>query len=200
MRLHHLVKGSAVVVFAIGVSAATAQQDKMLRPPQAAEAIIYRDGGYQGPAVNVSRAEPDLGLAFRINSIRVRSGSWQVCEKTNYRGNCRTIDRDSPLLGLRGIQVQSMRPTGGGNGSWPGGEQGSNPNLRGMAAQFFAAPAMRGYRVEACTTGSATADCAKRNAAQFCSSMGWRTSARQAMETVRGRVYLADVLCSNTGT
>jgi hypothetical protein len=29
--------------------------------------------------------------------------------------------------------------------------------------------------------------------------MRWRSAAREAMETVRGRVYLADVLCSNTG-
>lgn len=199
MRIRDVAKGGVAVFVAVGVSGATAQQDKMLRPPEAAEAIIYRDAGYKGPAVNVSRAEANLGLAFRINSIRVTSGRWQVCEKANYRGTCRTFDRDMPLLGLRGIKVQSMRPEGGNGGTLPGGEQGSNPNLRGMAAQFYAAPALRGYRVEACATGSATASCAQRSAAQFCSSMGWRTSSRQAMETVRGRVYLADVLCSNTG-
>lgn len=186
---------------AAGVTVAIAQDDKMLRPPMQPEAIIYRDAGYKGPAVNVTQAQSNLGLAFRINAIRVRSGEWQLCERPNFAGNCRVFDKDTALLGLRGIEVQSMRPLGWGSGG--GGQQpvepGRNPNLRGMAAQFFAAPATRGYRVEACEYGSATQSCAKRTADRFCADMGWRASARQALETVRGRVYLADVLCSNTG-
>jgi len=184
-----------------GIAAAAAQQDKMWRPDTPAEAIIYRDAGYQGPAVNISRPEANLGLAWRVGSIRVRSGQWQLCERTNYRGNCRTVDADRPVLGrpLRGIVVQSMRPLGGSGGGSGSYEPGRNPSLRGMAAEFYPAPARGGYRVLACPSGSATAACAERNAAQFCSAMGWRRSVRQGMETVRGRVYLADVLCSNTG-
>lgn len=200
MVSRRFAQAGGVLVALAGVTAVSAQDDRMLRPPETAEAIIYRDAGYKGPAVNVSRAEPDLDLSFRVNAIRVRSGTWQVCERPDYRGTCRSFNRDTPLLAIRGMAVQSMRPEGGGGGSLPGGEQGSNPNLRGMAAQFYPAPALRGYRVEACTTGSATANCAKRTAIEFCTSMGWRTSARQMMETVRGRAYLADVLCSNTGT
>jgi hypothetical protein len=186
---------------AAGVSVAAAQDDRMMRPPMRAEAIIYRDAGYKGPAVNVSEPQPDLGLSFNVNSVRVRSGEWQLCERTNYRGNCRVVDRDTPLFNLRGIEVQSMRPTGwggGGGGGSQSGEPGRNPSLRGMAAEFYPAPAVRGYRVLACEYGSATTACAKRSADQFCSSMGWRTAARQSMETVRRQVYLADVLCSNT--
>lgn len=194
-------QAGGVLVALAGVTAVSAQDDRMLRPPETAEAIIYRDAGYKGPAVNVSRAEPDLDLSFRVNAIRVRSGTWQVCERPDYRGTCRSFNRDTPLIAIRGMVVQSMRPEGGnsGGGTWPGGEPGNNPSLRGMAAQFYPAPAQRGMRVEACVRGNATAECAQRSAAQFCREMGWRTSARQMMETVRGRVYLADVLCSNTG-
>jgi len=199
LQRYALVAGGLLA--AAGVTVAAAQDDRMLRPPAQAEAIIYRDANYKGPAVNVSRAEPDLGLAWRVNAVRVTSGEWQLCERRNYGGNCRTISRDTPILGLRGIEVQSMRPMGwGGGGGGRPGEPGRNPSLRGMAAEFYSAPAMNGYRVEACETGNATAFCARRSAEQFCSSMGWRTAARQAIETVRGRAYLADVLCSNTGT
>ncbi|MFN3863297.1 MAG: beta/gamma crystallin-related protein [Erythrobacter sp.] len=181
-----------------GVTAVAAQDDKMLRPEPQPEAIIYRDAGYQGPAVNVSQPQPNLGLAWRVGSIRVRAGRWQVCERANYRGDCQTIATDRPVLGrpLRGIAVQSMRPLG-----WnpPSGEPGRNPSLRGMAAEFYSAPARGGFRVQACSSGGATATCAARTADQFCSAMGWRHAVRQGMETVRGRVYLADVLCSNTG-
>lgn len=82
----------------------------------------------------------------------------------------------------------------------PGGEPGDNPSLRGMAARFFPRPAVSGFRVPAaaCATQSVTGACTS-SAQQFCRKMGWRTAARQAMETVRGEAYLADVLCSNTG-
>lgn len=192
-----MMKAAAVGALAlVGVSVVAAQEDRMWRPEPPPEAIIYRDAGYQGPAVNVSEPQPNLGLAWKVNSIRVRSGRWQMCERTNYRGDCRTVDRDSPILGrpLQGIAVQSMRPLGYN----PPGEPGNNPSLRGMASQFYPAPARGGYRVLACPSGNATAGCAERNAKAFCSAMGWRRSARQMMETVRGRVYLADVVCTNS--
>lgn len=192
-----MMKAAAVGALAlVGVSVVAAQEDRMWRPEPQPEAIIYRDSGYQGPAVNVSEPQPNLGLAWNVKSIRVRSGRWQLCERTNYRGDCRTVDRDSPMLGrpMRGMAVQSMRPLGYN----PPGEPGNNPSLRGMASQFYPAPARGGYRVLACPSGNATASCAERNAQAFCSAMGWRRSTRQMMETVRGRVYLADVVCTNS--
>lgn len=179
----------------------TAQEDRMWRPPVQPEAIIYRDAGYSGPAVNVSSANPDMGLAWRVNSIRVRSGTWELCERTRFRGPCRTFNADTPRIGrYGGVVVQSLRPVGGGGGPLPLPlEPGNNESLRGMAAQFYPAPARNGYRVLACDFASATSACAQQSAQSFCTSMGWRMTVRQAMETVRGRTYLADVLCSNTG-
>jgi hypothetical protein len=167
-----------------------------------AEATVYRDAGYNGPAVTATRAEPNMGLSWRVQSVRVRSGRWELCEEPVYRGDCWTVDRDTPLFGpaFKGRRVLSMRPIGGNGGSggnWGNPEPGRNPSLRGMASEFYPAPAQRGYRVLACPTGSATANCAERTANQFCTAMGWRRSARQTLETVRQRVYLADVLCTN---
>lgn len=195
---------AALGLTALGVGLAmaqplVAQEDRMWRPPAEPEAVIYRDAGYSGPAVNVSSDNSNMGLAWRVNSIRVKSGSWQLCERTNYRGACRTITADTPRISrYGGIVVQSLRPIGFRPTPDPL-EPGNNPSLRGMAAQFYPAPAMNNYRVLACRSGAATANCAQQTARSFCSSMGWRTATRQAMETVRGRVYLADVLCSNTG-
>lgn len=190
----------ALAAAAAALVPASAQEDRMARPEP--EAIIYRDAGYRGPAVNVTREQPDMGLAWPVNSIRVRAGRWELCERTNFRGQCRTLDADVPMLGnlLRGITVQSLRPVGGGGGGGGGGTvPGNNPSLRGMAAEFYTQPALDGRRVLACERGNATANCAANTADEFCETMGWTGSASQAMETVSGRVYLADVLCSRTG-
>ena len=51
----------------------------------------------------------------------------------------------------------------------------------------------------ACARGSAAANCAAQTADNWCRSIGWNGSAREHMETVGGRVYLADVLCVRSG-
>lgn len=202
-----MLKASVMILGAVSLvltlPSAAAQQDKMLRPvpvPETSEAIIYRDANYRGPAVSVREARPDLGLAWQIKSIRVKSGSWQLCEKRNYGGTCRVVARDTPQFSSSrsGITVQSMRPLVGPSLGQPL-VPGNNRSLRGMAAEFYPQPARNGYRVLACPSGNATANCAAQSAERFCSAMGWRRASRQALETVRERVYLADVLCSNTG-
>jgi hypothetical protein len=201
--MRHVVRRKILLPITVGAIAVVGlaqpglgQDDRMARP----EAIIYRDAGYNGPAVNVTQPQPNMGLAWRVNSIRVVNGRWELCERTNFRGTCRSYDADNAMLGniLRGVTVQSMRPLGGSGGGGPEAP-GNNPSLRGMAAEFYPAPAQNGRRVLACGQGSATANCAADTADRFCASLGWTASARESMETVNRRVYLADVLCSRTG-
>jgi len=172
------------------------------------EATIYRDANYQGPAVAMSRADPDLRLAWPVLSIRVTRGAWQLCSEPNYRGQCVTLTQSRPLLSGsfgRGNVLRSIRPLGTDPYPGPGGPggpgQGGNvgPSLRGMAAEFFPRPADRQGRLLACQRGSATASCAARTADDFCRREGWTGAARQALETENRRVYLADVLCTRTG-
>ena len=193
--------GAAAAALGGGWLVASAQtpEERLYRP---AEATIYRDAGYRGPAMFIGEAKPNLGLAWPVNAIRVTRGRWELCEKTRYRGNCRTVDRDTPMLGtvLRGITVQSMRPAGtGGGGGWNPNPPANGQTARGSFAEFHTQPGTGGYRVLACTSGSATANCAARTADTWCRSIGWNGSAREHMETVSGRVYLADVLCVRSG-
>lgn len=64
-------------------------------------------------------------------------------------------------------------------------------SLRGMAAEFFPAPAERGGRVLSCVSGAAA--CAQDSARRFWGARGWPAVGQ---ETVGGRNYLADVLCT----
>ena len=182
----------------LATSSAQQPEDRMLRPP---EATIYRDAAYKGPAVFIGEAKPNLGLAWPVNSVRVASGRWELCEKARYRGNCRTVDRDTPMLNniLRGLTIQSIRPIGGGGGGWNPNPPANDQSTRGNFVEFHTQPATNGYRVSACTSGSATANCAARTADTWCRSIGWNGSAREHMETVSGREYLADVLCVRSG-
>ena len=176
-----------------GIPAGQAQDDKMARP---AEATIYRDANYRGPAIFVSQPNPDLGLAWPVNSIRVNSGTWELCERPNFRGPCRTIDRSTPVLlsQSRGATVQSIRPAGQGGGSFIGVEARDRVTT-GAFAEFHTEPAARGYRIPACPVGRATASCAARTADSYCRTIGWNGSAREHLQTVGRVVFLADVLC-----
>ena len=195
------ILAAAAVSIGAGVlatSSAQPPQDKMYRPP---EATIYRDAAYKGPAVFIGEAKPDLGLACPVNSVRVANGRWELCEKTRYRGGCRIVDRDTPLLGnvLRGINIQSIRPLGAGGGGWNPNPPANDQVARGNFAEFHTQPATGNYRVLACANGSSTANCAARTADTWCRSIGWNGSAREHMETVAGREYLADTLCVRSG-
>ena len=182
---------------AFSYSSAQPPDERLYRPP---EATIYRDAAYKGPAVFIGEAKPNLGLSWPVNSVRVKSGRWELCDRTRYRGNCRTVERDTPMLGniLRGIKIQSIRPVGSGGG-WNPGPVANDQVARGNFAEFHTQPATANYRVLACQSGSATAACAARTADTWCRSIGWNGSAREHMETVSGRVYLADVLCVRSG-
>ncbi len=170
------------------------QQDERFRPPPGGgglEAIVHRDTFFGGPFLSVQAAQPNLNLAWDARSIRVRSGEWQICTGRNYTGRCNTIDRDQPTLSPQFRSIQSMRPTGG----WG---TGVGQSLRGASSEFFPAPLRNGQRIE-CQGGS-NSSCARQAANQFCRSVGWIMARTQAIETVSGRAYVADVLCARTIT
>ena len=200
---------SAVSVLVLGVAGAALLSEPGYSQTDAeanrylfrTEATIYRDAGYQGPAVFIGEEKANLDLNWRVNAIRVKSGRWQLCERTNFRGTCRVYDADRPMLNsaMRGFVVQSMRPIAGGGGSGGGGINDGGPSLRGMSSQYYAQPTRYGFRVRACSSISATVSCAARNADNFCRQMGWAGAGWQTMETVNRVTYLSDVLCTRTG-
>lgn len=192
-------QSALIPVLALAGTAAVLAAQQQTRPsPGQAEATIFRDADYSGPAVAIQAEEPDLGLAWRVRSIRVPSGEWQLCSERNYRGTCVTVDRDRNRLGPFGVglPVQSARFTGGGWGG--GGNVGDGgQSLRGVMSQYYPTPLLYGREVPACQRGSVTANCAAQTADRFCTSVGWRMSVHERMETRGGQVMLRDVLCAN---
>lgn len=188
---------AGLAVLGLG-AAAYAQPVNRPMPQPRSEITIYRDANFSGPAVAADGERANLGLAWPVNSIRITTGSWQLCERTNFRGTCRVYSETRQRLQRGGgITVQSMRPLGTGSG---GGNlaPGNNPSLRGMAAEFFPAPAVNGRRVLACASGPANRQCMERTAANFCTQRGWRLAVRVSGQAVQRQTYLADVLCANS--
>lgn len=195
MSVSRLFLGIASVT-ALGTASLAA--DKMA-PIGNGEATIYRDAGYSGPAVYVNKAQPDMGLNWPVRSIRIKSGTWELCARANFRSPCIRVSADTPnLSGRLGRQsmMQSMRPVGG-QIVQPHPPAGAS--LRGMGAEFYPAPGRNGYRIPSCSSGNSTANCAARTADQFCRSAGWNGSKSESQESINGRVYLADVLCVRSG-
>lgn len=77
------------------------------------EITIYRDRNYNGPAVSIPHDEPNLRLVWTVNSARVRSGTWQLCERPNYQGICFALSADSGNLGHRRVQSAREGPRSG---------------------------------------------------------------------------------------
>lgn len=176
-------------------TSSVAQAPPRPQPTAAAEAIIYRDVNYQGPAVNVHAAQPNLGLAWQVRSIRLVRGSFEVCTRPNYNGDCIRITgsyANTSPLGI-GYAIQSMRPVAATTPTPTPGAFG--PSLRGMSSEFYAQPSINGQRVLACRTAGSSMACAQEGAHEFCRARGYNYVGNVALETVSRRVVLADVLC-----
>ena len=187
----------AAVVLALPASA-SGQDQRIFRPPEGgtagADIILYREADYKGQFVRVQTPVPNLGINWPIRSARVLRGEWQLCRGASYGGRCIDVRDDLPAtesssgLGM----IRSARPV---KVVKPPSEGEWGPSLRGMASAFFTAPASDGNRILACRFGSATPDCARTTAERFCRARGYGHVGNVAMQTVSGRVYLADVLC-----
>lgn len=181
-------------VIALGAAAPTVAQDRM-----APNAVFFSGTNFSGRSLTVTGTTPIFAATWNPRSVRMGGGSsWEVCEQPAFRGRCTVIHGTSSdlraQLGVSGVrsvrQAQSPtplpQPVPGGGGQ----------SLKGMAAEFFPAPQSHGRRTEACPGGSASANCITQNADRFCRSIGYVRSKNSAGETVGGRVFLADVLCS----
>lgn len=135
-----------------------------------------------------------------VRSLTVPAGTaWELCSGLTYTG-CRQVQGSVPSMVMT---VRSARPVAAvlpasaaipGNSTGASGATGSGASLRGMASEFFVAPDEAGSRVE---VQPATAEAMSRRAVEFCRARGWRSSPHGRLQTLGGRVYLADVLCAD---
>jgi hypothetical protein len=172
--------------------AAATVEERAFRPPPSlrpdGDISVYRSINFTGPYIRAQTAVPDLGIRWRIGSIRVLSGRWQFCSGVNFSGSCEIVTGDirlvlpiSPLA-----RARSMRPIR---------EESVGPSLRGVSAEFFARPLAAGRRIEACRLSIVSQNCTLSTALAFCRSRGYPIVGSADTETIGRQRVLADVLC-----
>ena len=164
---------------------------------RAGEMTFFSNPGYGGSRYTVTGPRENISLPWAVRSVLIAQGeNWQVCSGNRYRGDC-TVWTSSER-NVRRI-VASARPSTITTLPAPvlpgGGDAGQS--LRGMSAEFFAAPLSGGRRVVGSRSGTPAQ--AAEAADRFCRSRGWTASSHESLQTVGGVHYLADVLCTRTG-
>lgn len=139
---------------------------------RAGEISLYTDDHFKGRAVVLRDTTDDLSrVNFNdtVSSIRVGSGTWEVCVHANFKGECKTLGRGeySSMPGMND-KISSVRELDGrhGGGSRPEPAPAPSPaspsapppprdspppppeRERGAALEVFAAPGLRGASVD----------------------------------------------------
>lgn len=104
-----LMPGAAALAAAIMVSGPGAQAQG--RP----QIILFQNDNYRGNQFPVDGPVERLRFDDRTSSIRVISGTWELCEDDNFRGRCITVSQDVPKLDRMGFddRLSSLRPLAG---------------------------------------------------------------------------------------
>lgn len=167
--------------------------------PAVDQAILYEYPNFQGRSVTITREQGNLsnvGFNDRARSIRV-SGSWRLCEDAGFRSRCETVQgsvNDLRQVGISGLSSIRYEGPGYGGGypggypsypSYPGGGYGQG--VPGQSVVFYPGPiptgAYGGY-----------SNSARRQADDFCRSMGHRSAAYYDSTSGYNRA-VSDVLC-----
>lgn len=129
------------------------------RGPTNADIVLYKDAYYAGSAYGLKRNAWDLSSLYfndEVSSIEIRSGRWEVCTDSNFRGRCEILDASTGALSFMNDSISSVRRVGhegggryddgnggrygdrdGGRGNgWGGGRDGDRGQTRGDLVLF----------------------------------------------------------------
>ena len=158
------------------------------------EVTLFSRGHFKGARYTIT--EPtQFQVPFVMKSVVIPAGSvWEFCSGSTYSG-CRQLSQSVPATVMT---VRSVRPVATilPASATPSGGTLSGQSLRGMASEYFVAPDEGGNRVD---VQPGTTEAMSLRASEFCRSHKWRSSAYARLQSIGGRFYLADVLCSDTG-
>jgi len=125
--------------------------------PARGDAVVYSGGGFSGRSLELrddtANFEP-LGFNDRAASLRVKRGTWELCDDSFYRGSCRVYGPgDYRDLGGQASRVSSARLVVSNAPGWgDGGGPGSHPapgggwaNVGGGDVAIYDGRDFRGY-------------------------------------------------------
>src|SRR5450830_369588 len=106
----HALACAATLLLSLGAHAAA----------HAGDITLFEDVDFRGRAVNLRETTDDLsrlGFNDKTSSILVRSGTWDVCTDSGFRGNCKTLG-PGEYRSMPGMNdaITSVRESGRGYG------------------------------------------------------------------------------------
>jgi hypothetical protein len=162
---------------------------------------LFAERFYRGEAQVFTADQPRLATPLKPQSLKI-SGRWEICTDDDFEGRCIEIDRDYPVeAGLgESFTVRSLRQLvpGQGAGKPTAGVQPGGTNMAGVASRYWPAPTYGNERILACPNNKANFNCAHDTAEDMCRRAGYRVVRYWQLQTVEGRVYLADILCTRS--
>ena len=134
---------------------------------RAGEISLYTDDNFKGRAVVLRDTTDDLSrVNFNdtVSSIRVGSGTWEVCMHANFKGECKTLERGEyrsmPGMNDKISSVRELDGRHGGGSRPPAAPEPDAPppprdapppppeRERGAALEVFSAPGRSGASVD----------------------------------------------------
>lgn len=187
MRVGHLYRAAPLVL--------------LLAAAVPAQLTLFPERFYRGAARVFTGDQRQISPAITPQSLSI-TGRWELCSGNDFQGRCIEIDRDYPVeAGLGdGFTVRSARQLvpGQGAGKPTAGVQPGGTSVAGVASRYWPAPTYGSERILACPTGKASFNCAHDTAEDMCRRAGFRVVRYWQLQTVEGRVYLADILCTRS--
>lgn len=181
--------------FMLGAAAVAALLPAQSHAQEPAELVMFARGQYKGPSYSVGGPSQSMRVPFTVKSVQIPEGqAWELCSGNKFSG-CKEFSKSDPSMVFI---VRSVRPIAPKittvSQSVGAVVTGPNPSLRGMASEFFVAPDTNGARIE---VPGGTNEAMAVSARDFCRTRGWRYSVHSRLQTLEGRTFLADVLCSD---
>jgi hypothetical protein len=179
----------------LGAVAVAALLPAQSHAQEQAELTMYARGQYKGPNYSVAGASQSMRIPFTVKSVQIPEGqAWELCSGNTFSG-CKELRKSDPsmVMNVRSVRPVAPRITTVGQ-SVGAVVTGPNPSLRGMASEFFVAPDTNGARIE---VPADTSEAMTVSAREFCRVRGWRYAVHARLQTLDGRTFLADVLCSD---
>ena len=121
--------------------------------------VLFEQTNYRGNPTNYNGPIRDL-YGYRVQSVTIGRGSWELCEGRNFTGRCVTLDQSVPDLGVHGLRnrVSSVRPAESGGSPPPPPSDWyivlfDQPNYRGNPTNYNGPEASINRRVQSVTIG-----------------------------------------------
>src|SRR4051794_20824935 len=104
MRMTHMTFMVVALATAASSAAAPAPRQSPARP---GELVLYEQTNFNGDTYELDRDNSVINTDWNVRSIAIHEGdTWQICNKTRFKGDCITLTQSYPDASVIGVMGQ----------------------------------------------------------------------------------------------